>query len=134
MKKLLLVLIFLILFLFLALWKIDSIADIFPGWNSTANGNSYYAIVIVLNIILPIFLYFCNRKSISVSVFLFYFFLVNVIFIVGEMMVYDGITPGLAEQHLQDYLAVQRFLVLGSLTVHLLFYIFFYFRWKNKTK
>jgi hypothetical protein len=133
MKKFLLVLILLILGVFLALWKIESIASIFPGWNPRASDNRYYGIVIVLNVILPLFLYFCNRKDIRPSIFLIYFLIVNVIFIVGEGMVYDGITPGLAEQNLQDYMAVQRYLVYSSLAIHLLFYFFCYFKLKDKT-
>lgn len=132
MRTFLLILIALILVLFLSLFKLDYVSSIFPGWNSHINDSRFYSIILLLNIIIPIFLYFGIRKFVSLYIFLFYFFIVNVIFITGELLVYDGITPGSTNQNFQNYMAIQRFLVYGTFSIHLIFYLFFYLKFKER--
>lgn len=133
MRNFLVVLIVSILILFSALLKFDSISSIFPGWNSVASDNRYYTILFLWNIIIPTILYLGTRKFVNLYLFLLYFFIVNLLFIISETLVYDGITPGLAEQNFQDYMTIERILIYGGFSIHLLFYIFFFFKLKEKT-
>jgi hypothetical protein len=129
MKNFLTALIVLILTMFLVLWKFDVVSSIFPGWNTMLNtDNLFYLIVIVLNIIIPIVLYFGFQRTANLYVFFLYFIIVNAIFIAGEFLVYDSITPGLAAQNFEDYLLTLRFLTFGYLLIHLIFYIYLYRR------
>lgn len=132
MRKFLLVLIVLVLVLFFALFKFEYVSSISPGWNSHANDSRFYMIVFLQNIIIPVILYFSTQRVLSLYVFLLYFFMVNIIFIVSESLVYDDITPGMGNENFQDYMTLQRFLIYGSLSIHLLFYLLFYFRLKEK--
>ena len=127
MKKILTVLIILILTMFPALWKFDFVSSIFPGWNTMLNADHlFYLIVITLNIIIPIFLYLGFQKATNLYIFFLYFIIVNAIFITGEFLVYDNITPGLAAQNFEDYLLTLRLLMFGYLSIHLIFYIYLY--------
>lgn len=133
MRKFLLVLTGLILVLFLALMKLDFVSSVFPGWNSHINDNRFYAIVFLQNLIIPVFLYFCIRRMVSIYIFSGYFFIVNILFIVSKSLVYDNITPGLGNQNFQAYMALQRLLIYSTLSIHLIFYVFLYLKLKKKT-
>lgn len=134
MRKLLVLLIGIILVMISVLLKHDFFSSIFPGWNSMLNtDDKYYLVVLVLNIYIPIFLYLGLRRIINLYIFIFYFLIVNAICTISGLLVYDDITPGLANQNFKNYMFMQRVLMYSLLLIHLVFYVFTYFKTINRT-
>lgn len=133
MRNFLIVLIVFVVVMLLALPNFENISSVFPGWNSHFIDNRFYFFVFVLNVIIPMILYFGIPKIVNGYIFSGYFLVVTIIFIISLSLVYDDITPGLANQNFQDYMALQRLLVYSTLLIHLLFYSLILFQIKRKT-
>lgn len=134
MRRLLVLLIGIILVMLSALWKLDFFSSIFPGWNSMLNtDDKYYLVVFVLNIFIPVFLYLGLRRIINLYIFIFYFLIVNAICTISGLLVYDDITPGMTNQNFKNYMFTQKVLMYSLLLIHLIFYVFTYFKTTNRT-
>lgn len=134
MRRLLVLLIGIILVMLLAIWKLDFFSSIFPGWNSMLNtDDKYYLVVFVLNIFIPVFLYLVLRRIINLYIFIFYFLIVNAICTISGLLVYDDITPGMTNQNFKNYMFTQKVLMYSLLLIHLIFYVFTYFKTTNRT-
>lgn len=134
MRRLLVLLIGIILVMLSALWKLDFFSSIFPGWNSMLNtDDKYYLVVFVLNIFIPVFVYLGLRRIINLYIFIFYFLIVNAICTISGLLVYDDITPGMTNQNFKNYMFTQKVLMYSLLLIHLIFYVFTYFKTTNRT-
>ncbi|RZL44960.1 MAG: hypothetical protein EOP00_18570 [Pedobacter sp.] len=134
MKTLLIIGILSVAALILILLNIDFVSSIIPGWQTNILPSYIlYIPAILLNLIFPVLIFIKFKQRIKPYIIVVYFATVNLIFLISKIMYRSIIYPGsVTIEQLKSYVNWIPLLVIGTLTIHVGFYIFLYLKVKNK--
>ncbi len=103
-----------------------SFFSVIPGWKTTIIPEFIkYAVIIFINILLPIFLYSRFKNLVKQTVFVIYFLAINLLWICSNLLPQNFcVDEEFDFNAYENYLKIISYLYLTAIIIHITFYIF----------